>query len=142
MFSAAHDFADAWYSFVHQPDDGTPQVLRIDLNQDQFPPTSGVKPAQIQSVVAFALLAANVQYGPDQLQLTLIGGNNVGPLSLKVDSEFGGAPHETFKASGPIPGSWKVQLSSIAAELGAGGGTTRFDPAKIRDIGLIFLLAP
>jgi len=35
-----------------------------------------------------------------------------------------------------------VQLSSIAAELGAGGGTTRFDPAKIRDIGLIFLLAP
>src|SRR5262249_30685123 len=36
LFSAAHDFADAWYAFLHQGPDASPQTLKLNLTPDQF----------------------------------------------------------------------------------------------------------
>ena len=84
-------------------------------------------------------LAANVIYPDKGLTLTVKGGNTAQMLPLTWDpAVYGGLPNASFTVSGPITDSWSVQVEQIDSALGKGAGTTRLDPAKVLDFGLVF----
>jgi Tc toxin complex TcA C-terminal TcB-binding domain len=141
LFSAAHDFADAWYAFLHQADDSTTQTLTLDLTPDQFPEPPLGASIQIKNVLVLLRLADGVQPKIDGIELTLIGPSKstTGPQKLLSNTEYGGILHTTFGLTELISGEWGLEFSKIPNKLGAANGTARLDRTQIADLGLVFL---
>jgi hypothetical protein len=137
LFSAAHDFGDAWYSFLHQ--DSTPQTLKLDLTPDQFPEPPLGAPIKIKQVLVLLRLADDVHLQTNEIALSLSAPSKsiTGPQNPLSNTEYGGMLHSMFPMSGPFgptelaSGEWSIEVS--------GGGNKRLDIAKIVDLGLVFL---
>jgi hypothetical protein len=146
LFSAAHDFADAWYAFLHQADDGTPQTLKLDLTPDQFPEPPPENQITINQVLVLLRLSDDLKPEPHtkEIELTVASpSKSVTPVKLPLESNehvYGGMLNATFGVAGPVSGEWSVEVSGIKPNtLGARKGTTRLDNAKIADLGLVFI---
>jgi hypothetical protein len=139
LFSAAHDFADAWYAFLHQAGDDT-QTLKLDLNPDQFPVPPRGKQIEIQHVLVLLRLSDGAMFNSGDVSLKVMSGPNSHELPLKKDGLFGDMPHEMFNVKGPISGEWNIEVSGIRPNtLGVDGKMQRLERAKIADLGFVFL---
>jgi Tc toxin complex TcA C-terminal TcB-binding domain len=123
LFSAAHDFADAWYAFLHQAEDNTLQTLKLDLTPDQFPGSPSAKPIEITRVIVLLRLADGVPPPADKISLSLIGPSKAQTKPLELTSQkdvYGEMLNTSFdNLKEPISGEWSVIISNITKALGA-----------------------
>jgi hypothetical protein len=138
LFSAAHDFADAWYAFLHQADDGTAQTLKLDLTPDLFPEPPPEQSIEIKHVLVLLRLSDGVPPPPD-LELIVASNSSSDKHVLISNAQVGGMLNWPYQVNGPISAEWSVQVSKIPNSLGVDGKTQRLERAKIADLGLVFL---
>ncbi len=138
LFSARQEFPGELYRFLHQPDNATPQILKLDFI-DRFPVVPPKKQISISAVEVFFRLPADTPYDENTpLKITVKpsgGGESNPPTPLKVASNLTHLLlHALVPGGGAIGSDWEIRLSQIPSSIGLGGGTTRIDPALIEDV--------
>lgn len=144
LFSVAHDFADAWYLFLHQPDNGAAQTLSLDLTTDLFPTAPPGKRVRIDSVKIVLIPATGVDRAQSSPSIAIDNGEGgkSGPKALAGDGLLDGLPSVAFQEGGFLREAsaaddgkrWTISVTAIPGGLGT---PTRLDPRRVDDIAVL-----
>jgi len=139
LFSAAHDFADAWFAALDQPAGGV-QALPLDLSPGRFPEPPRGKKLVVDHIIVLLKLEVGQRY-PEELTVTLVppGQNGVAKALVSDTDPPVQMPRALYDFNKSPLGTWGVQLSGIPQGLGRNGGTDRLDPARVKDLGFLVL---
>ncbi|MCB2190550.1 MAG: peptidoglycan-binding protein [Deltaproteobacteria bacterium] len=153
LFSARHEFPEAWHGFMHPLVDSTaPHSLSFKLTQAAFPAYLREEAISINQMIVFVRPAPEIAYSqadPLVLEVTPPGAVTAETLSLTmVEGELGGLPAGAVSFSPAIElsadQSWKIEVSGIPAamrtETEAGGATVqRLATDRVLDVGVLCL---
>ena len=152
LFSAAHDFPDAWHAFRFRPE-GAPGAaeLAVTLDPRRFPAHLRDRTLKLPDLTLFLKVAPGVAYDegdPLILAVTPPGGAEQPVTLTPVETELGGLPAGQADYGGaPITLSaaqppWRLTIAGLPAVLTEevevnGQSVQRLDPTKVTDLGLL-----
>ncbi|MBI4538056.1 MAG: hypothetical protein HY704_00930 [Gemmatimonadetes bacterium] len=121
LFSARHEFPDAWHRFLYPADAATEQVLQLDLDRERFPYLFQDRQIQVGKVSVFLLLddADEWEDGASLEVGVMWDETDLGKAGLRAETgQWGGHPVavlETTGAQEPATLTFTVTEEQIAA---------------------------
>jgi hypothetical protein len=141
MLSAAHDFSNGWYRFLHPGEDQVGQNMTLDISAEKFPYLFRDYTIKIQKVEMLLLLEDEYL---DQSPTLTIGltppAGSINNLSLEVNPDIGGQLYDVLPLTAS-PGEWLIELNEnvIPPALQEDNGDhVRLNSGAVKDLVLIF----
>jgi len=124
VFSAKHEFSNAWHQFLHPRKTDTAQALKLDLDQSRFPSLFKDKTIKIKTMHLFIKLKNGYTYqdsSPLKFDLKSNGGSYSGQKKFQV----AGSPVLNLTYAKPFEnqiqkiGKWSIEvdLTGLSSEL-------------------------
>lgn len=140
MLSAAHDFSNGWYRFLHPGEGQVGQNMTLDISAEKFPYMFRDYTIEIQKVEMLLLLEDEYL---DQSPTLTIGltppAGSINNLSLEVNPDIGGQLYDVLPLTAS-PGEWLIQLNEDAippALQEDNGDHVRLNSGAVKDLVLI-----
>ncbi|RKG52238.1 hypothetical protein D7X30_34170 [Corallococcus sp. AB011P] len=153
LFSARHEFPDAWHAFLYPPDGQTvAQRLSLPLSRDLFPSTLQDRALKLDGLKLFLSLRPGSTYDDvNHLILTLKPPGSTPPQQVEPGrgkARLGNVPFDSISFGTGVlipdgaPQAWTLDATTVPEPLlmdvvTPGGTVKRINPELVRDFGLL-----